>query len=78
MNAVHRDLLSVKEAAVEAGIHPGNFGVVAGEYHWLTSPAKLYMVEWLGQPYPLQEPTQVDGYGRIPSDEGEMVVEAVV
>ena len=73
VNELLQDAITAYETRACDEVQEGNFGILD-----TSDPNSdgYWVVEWKGTPYPLQEPTKVEGCGDDPMEEGTMVCEA--
>ena len=69
------DALQQRETEIEGEIVVNGMGIIKEEKHHRTNPNGYQLVEWMGEPYPLQTPTILYGCGSTPMSEGSMVAE---
>ena len=68
------DALQRKEAEIEGEITMNGKGIITDKMNKRFNPNGYQLVEWLGEPYPLQEPTICYGCGPKAMPVGSMVV----
>ena len=68
------DALQMREAEIEGEIVMNGKGIISDKVHKINNPNGYRLVEWLGEPYPLQVPTVLYGCGSKAMPVGSMVV----
>jgi hypothetical protein len=74
VNLLYQDALTGMESAVENKIQDRGFGAVMGPYHSLFAKDSIYLVQWSGEAFPLQQPTVLENCGDVPMPIGTMAV----
>ena len=72
VNLIYQDALTGIESAVENDIEDKGFGAVMGPHDKLWAQDGIYLVQWSGEAFPLQQPTVLENCGAIPMPVGMM------